>query len=452
MDQYSERNPYADHLVEINKYNPVLTTQDICNNRGATVVPKGTYLTEDVANKIARFQLELPIELQVSLASTVSPSELFDSIRKAQNKVLKGLDRMDLTKELVRQCGLISAYPLLSQKLTVFADRLSPRFNSTQSATGFAILIALELGLNDEDMEVVFTATQMHDAGFLNIDPDIAAIFDKLPDSEKRQMYVQQLSLGGEFLENIPNLSERVGRAVKEHKERKDGSGWPQGIIGDKHSLDAQVVGLAVMLDEAYRKKLRPRGYGPSQLIPLIQAESEAVDRDICHAVVEMLRKNAQGLAQVIPIEFMPKLSRYLVVQQRFMVHWLELAKQCAVGMREVQSIAQTERSMLIITGLEELYRNSGLWDSEVRRWLSEAADCLEVEHNARESEELEVVALLLETVLDKLKALQWSMRDAAKKVGSDWINRCDDLASLLYSIPKDHFEAFETYSCFAEE
>ena len=313
MDQYSDRNPYADHLVEVNKHNPVVTTQDICNSRGAIVVPKGTPLTEDVANKISRFQLELPLELQVSLASSVSPSELFESIRKAQSKILKGLDREDLSKELIRQCGLISAFPLISQKLTVFSERMPARFDATQSATGFAMMIALELGLDDENLEIIFTTAQMHDAGFLNIDPDIASIFDRLPDGEKRQMYVQQLSLGGAFLEKIPNLSKRVVRAVHEHKERKDGSGWPRGLIGDKHSLEAQIVGLAVMLDEAYKKKLQPRGYGPSQLVPLVQAESESVDRDIFHAAVEMLRKDARGNTQAIPMEFMPNLSRYLM-------------------------------------------------------------------------------------------------------------------------------------------
>jgi HD-GYP domain-containing protein (c-di-GMP phosphodiesterase class II) len=452
MDQYSDRNPYADHLVEVNKHNPVITTQNICNSKGAIVVPEGTRVTEDVANKIARFQLELPIELQVSLASTVSPSELFEAIRKAQGRVLKGLDRPDLTKELIRQCGLIGAYPLVSQKMTVFSERLPGRFNATQSAAGFAVMIAMELGLVDEDLEVIFAAVQMHDAGFLNIDPDIASIFDKLPDTERREMFIHQLFLGGEFLEKVPNLSKRVVRAVQEHKERKDGSGWPRGIVGDQYSLDSQIVGLAVMLDEAYKKKLKPRGYGPSQLLPLVQAESESVDRNVFHATVEMLRKNAYGHSQVVPIEFMPNLSRYLMVQQRFLIHWLELAKDCAMAMRETQDIVQTERSMLIISSLEELYRNSGLWDPEIRSWLSATAIKLEELYDEAEGEELELVALMFEDVLDKMKSLQWSMRDAAKKVGSEWISRCEDLASLLYALPKNHFEAIEVYDCFLKE
>ena len=46
MELSIERNPYADHLVEVNKYNPVMTTQNICNSLGAIVVPEGVYITE----------------------------------------------------------------------------------------------------------------------------------------------------------------------------------------------------------------------------------------------------------------------------------------------------------------------------------------------------------------------------------------------------------------------
>ena len=447
MEQTVERNPYADHLVEVNKYNPVMTTQSICNSQGAIVIPEGTYITEDVANKIARFKLNLPIELQVNLATSLSPHQLFNDIQLAQKNILGEYLQPSISKELVRQCGLISVYPLLSQKLTVFADRLPQKYASTQSATGLAILLALQLGLDDESIEVVFATTQMHDAGFLNIDPDMAKVMDLLPDEERRTLYKQQLSLGKEFLDQIPNLSNRVGRAVLEYKERKDGSGWPQGMIGDRCSIESQVVGLAVMLNDAYTTKLKPRGYGTHNLLPFAQIEIEGLDRGVYNAAVEVLRKNAHGIAQALPFEFMPPLAKYLAVIQRMFIHWLILAKECAAQMEQEQDILETKRPVLIISGLEELYRNSGLWDGEIRSWL------LGVANNglAEDMTEVEVIALMFESVLSKLKRLQWSMREAAKQLGSGWIVRCDELATLIYNLPKDHFEALEKYKCFEE-
>jgi len=103
MEPYSERNFYADHLVEINKTNPVITTNNICNSLGATVIPKGTNITEDVANKIAKFKLELPIELQVNLAVRISPNELFNDIKETQAKTFGSASTLPVTKELIRQ-------------------------------------------------------------------------------------------------------------------------------------------------------------------------------------------------------------------------------------------------------------------------------------------------------------------------------------------------------------
>ena len=55
----------------------------------------------------------------------------------------------------------------------------------------------------------------------------------------------------------------------------------------------------------------------------------------------------------------------------------------------------------------------------------------------------------MFESVLQKLKCLQWSMLESAKQIGHEWVARCDDLAILLYGLPNDHFEAFEKYPCF---
>jgi hypothetical protein len=442
MEQLRVRNPYADHLVEVNRNNPVITTQDICNSKGATVIPEGTYITEDVANKIAKFNLSIPIELQVSLAATLSPNEMYSAIHSSQKSYFGSGLYPEASKELISQCGLLHAYPLVSQKLTVFADRMPEKYVHTQSATGFAVLIGMQLGLDEVTLEVVFAATQMHDAGFLNIDEDMAKVIDQLPEVESRDLFSQQLLLGKVFLDKVPNLSKRVGQAVLEHKERKDGSGWPKGMIGDKQSIECQVVGLAVMLSEAYAQKLKPRGYQHRHLLPLVQIESEGVEDGVYGAVIDMLRQNAHSNAVTIPSEFISPLAGYLIVLQRTLIHWLGLAKQLSIGMQETLSTPDIERPLIIISSLEELYRNSGLWEEHLRLWLAD----VESSGTAEDYSEVEVVALMFESILSKLKRLQWSLREAAKHLGGEWLIRSDDLAFLIHNLPNDIFEAFEKY------
>jgi len=445
MVPYTERNFYADHLVEINKTNAVITTSNICNNLGATVIPKGTNVTEDVANKIAKFKLDLPIELQVNLAVRISPNELFNDINKVQTKIFGSSNTMSATKELIRQCGLLNAFPLVSQKLTVFEERMPHKYTDTQGVAGFAVLIALKLGMSAASIEIIFAAAQMHDAGFLNINPDTAISLDSFSEDEKRAFYKEQLTLGKDFLDEVPHLPKAVGISVLAHQERKDGSGWPEGIIGDQNMLESQVVGLAVLLHEALSRNLKPRGFNSSHLIPIIEIQSESYNIDVYHAAVEMLRQGAHKTSQVIPNEFMSSLAHYLVVLQRTLIHWFELAKSCSQDMYEAQNTKGEDRSLLLISSLEQLYNNSGVWEEGIRTWLSEIANSMKPE----ECTEVELVALMFESLLQKLKCLQWSMRDKAKDLGNEWVTRCDELGVLLFSLPSDHFEAFDKFDCF---
>ena len=68
---------------------------------------------------------------------------------------------------------------------------------------------------------------------------------------------------------------------------------------------------------------------------------------------------------------------------------------------------------------------------------------------NPDECTQVELLALLFESILQKFKRLQWSMHVSAKRAGPEWMSRCDELAVLLYSMPSDHFDAFEKFDCF---
>jgi len=333
----------------------------------------------------------------------------------------------------------------VSQKLTVFEERMPLKYSDTQGVAVFSVLIALKLGLSAASLEMIFATAQMHEAGFLNINPEASLNLESLPENERRALYKEQLTLGKRFLDQVPNLPKAVGVSVLAHQERKDGSGWPEGIIGDQNTIESQVVGLAVLLHDAYSRNLKPRGFNSSYLIPIVEVQSESFNTDVYHAAVEMLRQGAHKTAQVIPYEFMPSLADYLIVLQRILNHWFELAKTCSNDMYEVQNSKNEDRSLSLISSLEQLYNNSGIMEEGIRCWLSD----ISVSMNTSECTEVELLALMLESVLKKLKCLQWSMKDSAKRLGDKWVKRCDELAVLLYSLPSDHFEAFERFDCF---
>jgi len=444
MELYTDRNPYADHLVEVNKHNPVETIADICNELGATIIPKGTALTEEVASKLARFNLLQPLELQVSLSQTLSPVSLHHHICDIQTQILSMHPDQNFDRALSEQCSGLGVFPLLNQKLTVFAERMPDSYHQTQGVAAFALLIATELGLNAESRQVVFVASQMHEAGLLNIPPELCAQRTALAEPEQRELDIEQLNRGKKFLDQVPNLSKRVGRAVLEHRERIDGSGWPRGLTGDRYSIETQTLALAVFLNEAMEKRLQPRGYDVPHLLPWVQTEYQSFDPEIYRAIVQVLKKNDQSLYGALPHQVLPDLARYLRILQYTMKHWLGLAADLVKDMQEANGSSHEtlQRPAIILSGLESLCFNAGLWDEHIQTWLAS----IDIQSTHQEMNEVEMVALMFESMLVKFKRLNWAIHECSKTLGREWAVRSERLGMLLYRLPEDHFSALEYY------
>lgn len=441
-----QRNPYADHLAEVNKTNPVLALVDIYNDRGAVIVPKGTQIDEVVSDKIARFTLGTPLELSVNLEFPILPKELYTDIQKAPISLLDELDDLYVAykQELMRQCGNYSLFPLLSQKLTVLRDRLPQVYEYTQSVTGIALSIAMNLGLDDETLDVIFIAAQMHESGLLNMSSESLTHFNTMDDQAKNIFFRQQLELGSEFLGSVPNLSKRVNRAILDHKERRDGSGWPAGLVNSSQSIESQIVGVAAMLNEAYINHLLPKGFNQQMLYTVLQMEGASLDIHTYNGAAQLLMHNTHTTRRFLPDEFIPPLIRYIAVLQKSLVHWLGLAKQCAQSITIAGGTQESARSEEIVSGLESILRNSGIWQPELITWLNDLASS----EDAAEYREVEIVAIMFDLVLVKLKRLLWSLFDASKKSGNQWQDRCIELHELLRTIPENHILALENYEC----
>lgn len=446
MQTELQRNPYADHLAELNKSNPVLAAEDIYNERGAIIVPKGTQIDEEVSNKIAFFSLRSPLELSINLKYPIPPKQVYSDIQQAQIALLDELDDLyeSYKKELIRQCGNYSLFPLLSQKLTVLKDRLPEVYQYTQSITGIALSIAMNLGLDEKTLDVVFITAQMHDSGLLNMPVESLANIDTMDDAVKNSFIRQQLKLGAEFMNSVPNLSKRVNRAILDHKERLDGSGWPDGSASTSLSIESQIVGVAALLNEAYIYHLLPKGYGPQMLYNVLQMEGAGYDLSIYNGAAQLLMHNTHTTRRFLPDEFIPPLTRYLPVLQKSLVHWLELAKKCAQGIAAAEKTLEAHRSEKIIAGLESTFRNSGLWEPELISWLGKVSET----KSSSDYREVEIIAIMFDLVLVKLKRLLWSLFDASKNIDSQWQNRCTELHELIRNIPDNHYLALDNYEC----
>ena len=123
----------------------------------------------------------------------------------------------------------------------------------------YASGLGRSLGLAEEDVAALARGGFLHDVGKIGI-PD-AVLLKPGPLAPDEFAVIKQHPVIGERLCGELKSLQRVRPIVRHHHERLDGSGYPDGLVGDQVPLLAQIMGVvdvfdAVTSDRPYRVAL----------------------------------------------------------------------------------------------------------------------------------------------------------------------------------------------------
>lgn len=110
-----------------------------------------------------------------------------------------------------------------------------------------AVAIARELGLDSDTIEGIYIAAQVHDVGKIQIPSEILTKPTKLTDLEYKMIQTHSQT-GYEILKKV-HFPWPVADIVHQHHEKLDGSGYPNALKGDDILLQAQIVGVADVVE-----------------------------------------------------------------------------------------------------------------------------------------------------------------------------------------------------------
>ncbi|MGA5579733.1 HD-GYP domain-containing protein [Streptomyces thermodiastaticus] len=123
-------------------------------------------------------------------------------------------------------------------------------------------MIARELGMDDERVEVLRFAGLLHDVGKLGVPTRLLRKEGPLT-AEERRIIELHPEYGHEMVRGISFLDE-ARAAILHHHERLDGSGYPYGLSGDRIPECARVVAVA----DAFDAMTSTRSYRPARPVP----------------------------------------------------------------------------------------------------------------------------------------------------------------------------------------
>lgn len=111
----------------------------------------------------------------------------------------------------------------------------------------YSVLIARELGWNEKELSNLKNATHLHDIGKIAIPDTILNKPSKLSE-EEFSIIKEHTTIGANILKNI-SLIDHVQEIVRNHHERYDGNGYPDGLKGKEIPLHARIVMVADSYD-----------------------------------------------------------------------------------------------------------------------------------------------------------------------------------------------------------
>jgi len=154
-----------------------------------------------------------------------------------------------------------------------------------------SVLIARELGLDDERVEVLRFAGILHDVGKLGVPTRLLRKDGPLTPEERRIIELHP-EYGHEMVRGISFLGE-ARAAILHHHERLDGSGYPYGLAGGQIPECARVVAVA----DAFDAMTSTRSYSRARPVEAAVRELERCagthfDPRMVTALVRALRRH----------------------------------------------------------------------------------------------------------------------------------------------------------------
>jgi putative nucleotidyltransferase with HDIG domain len=156
-----------------------------------------------------------------------------------------------------------------------------------QRVAGLATAIAREMKFDDTRIDNLRTAAVIHDIGKIYIPSDILSRPGKL--SEMELNLIKTHPQGGYDIIKGMDFPCSIARAVLQHHERLDGSGYPNGLKGEDMLLEAKILAVADVVEAMASHRPYRAALGMDKALEEISKnKGKLYDPDVVDACVEL--------------------------------------------------------------------------------------------------------------------------------------------------------------------
>ncbi|MGA8428767.1 MAG: HD domain-containing phosphohydrolase [Candidatus Sulfotelmatobacter sp.] len=178
----------------------------------------------------------------------------------------------------------------------------------------YAMEVARELGLSDDETEALRAASVLHDIGKLAVSEQIISKPGKLTPDEFEKMKVHPV-VGAEILEQV-EFPYPVVPIVRSHHEKWDGSGYPSGLKKEEIPIGARILAAVDCLDALASDRQYRKALPLDEAMAKVTAEAGISFDPRIVGILERRYVDLERLAREEPLSAPPKLSTDIRVER----------------------------------------------------------------------------------------------------------------------------------------
>jgi putative nucleotidyltransferase with HDIG domain len=211
--------------------------------------------------------------VSADVAVSIENASHFENMKRKHSELQKAMD------------GIIHAVSL------VVGSRDPYTAGHQRRVAELARTIAKEIGLSDWQVTGVYVAGLLHDVGKVSVPSEILSKPGKITASEF-DIIKNHCQVGYDILRRI-EFPWPVTRAILQHHERLDGSGYPEGLSGNDIVIEAMILGVADVVEAmSSHRPYRPALGLESALAEIKRGSGILYDSDVVAVCLRLFGKN----------------------------------------------------------------------------------------------------------------------------------------------------------------
>jgi len=197
-------------------------------------------------------------------ALTEAVGEIFRNVAAG-----RGLDVVKVKKSVDPMIDSISRNPDACIWLARMKQQDSYTYQHSVGASIWAVALGRQLGLPRSDLRTLAIGGLLFDVGKLRVREELLKSRRQLSDDEFDEIR-NHVQLGVDMIRESGLMNQDVLDMVAHHHERHNGSGYPQGLSGDRIPVHARIAAIVDCYDAITSHRGYARGIAPSTAIKML--------------------------------------------------------------------------------------------------------------------------------------------------------------------------------------